>query len=283
MPVKQDHIFKAYDSELKRLRSLVSQMGGMAEAQISSAIDCLMRRDSEAAHRIVAADRAIDRLEAEIEKLAIRTIALRAPMADDLREIIAALKISAILERIGDYAKNIAKRTTVLSRTAPNEPVAILPQMATMTTGMVKDVLDAYVRHDANMAAAVIERDRNVDDLYNSLFRELLTYMMENPRTITPATHLLFIAKNIERIGDHATNIAEIVYFVATGTLPETGRQKHDDTSFTFVSPPEDAEEDGADKIAILGTSSSPAHQVTETDNGIDPNDGNAPSDDTNQ
>ena len=160
---------------------------------------------------------AIDALEADAEALAVRMIALRAPMADDLREIIAALKISSVLERIGDYAKNIAKRASVLAQSAQIEPIVIVPEMARVVTSMIKDVLDAYVDRDAALAAEVSARDQKVDDFYNSLFRSLLTFMMENPQHITPSTHLLFVAKNLERMGDHATNVAEMVYYAVTG------------------------------------------------------------------
>jgi phosphate transport system protein len=225
------HTVKSYDDDLQQLRSLIAQMGGMAETQILGAIDALLRRDSELAQRIVAADRAMDAMETETEQLAIRIIALRAPMADDLREIISALKISALLERIGDYAKNIAKRTTVLAQSSVIEPIAIVPEMGRLVTQMVKSVLDAYVGGDAVKARIVWESDKAVDDLYNSLFRTLLTYMMEQPMHITPSAHVLFIAKNIERIGDHATNIAEIVHYNVTGEMIGEDRPKADKTS----------------------------------------------------
>jgi phosphate transport system protein len=236
------HTVKSYDDDLQQLRSLIAQMGGIAETQILSAIDALLRRDSEQALRIVAADRAMDALETETEQLAIRIIALRAPMADDLREIISALKISALLERIGDYAKNIAKRTTVLAQSSMIEPISIVPEMGRLVTQMIKAVLDAYVGRDAVKARTVWESDKAVDDLYNSLFRTLLTYMMEQPMHITPSAHLLFIAKNIERIGDHATNIAEIVHYNVTGEMINEDRPKADQTS--LVSNPASDNED---------------------------------------
>ncbi len=211
------HTVKSFDDDLRQLRSLISQAGGLAEAQIIAAIDALKNRDAEAALRVVEEDKRIDALEVEAERLAVRTIALRAPMADDLREIIAALKISAILERIGDYAKNIAKRATVLAQGSAIEPLVIMPEMGRTVARMVKDALDAYVDRDPELARAVCQRDKDVDDFYNSIFRSLLTYMMENPHHITPSTHLLFIAKNLERIGDHATNVAEMVHFSVTG------------------------------------------------------------------
>jgi phosphate transport system protein len=236
------HTVKSYDDDLQQLRSLIAQMGGIAETQILGAIEALLKRDSELAERIVLADRAMDALETETEQLAIRIIALRAPMAGDLREIISALKISALLERIGDYAKNIAKRSTVLAQSSVIEPIAIVPEMARLVTQMVKAVLDAYVGGDAVKAKMVWESDKAVDDLYNSLFRTLLTYMMEQPMHITPSAHVLFIAKNIERIGDHATNIAEIVHYNVTGQMIGEDRPKADKTS--LLSSPAGGNED---------------------------------------
>lgn len=235
MPTLPKHTLKAYDAELNELRALISQMGGMAQSLLEDATTALLSRDGERAQELVKADKAIDALEIDVERLAVQTIALRAPMADDLREIIGALKISAILERIGDYSKNIAKRATVLAKTDQFEQMAILPEMTRVAAGMIQDTLDAFVERDAEKAAAVRERDAQVDSLYNALFRELLTHMMENPRAITPSTHLLFIAKNIERIGDHATNAAEVVYYSATGNTLETIREKKDSTSYATI------------------------------------------------
>jgi phosphate transport system protein len=223
------HTVKAFDDELGQLRALVSEMGGLAEAAISEAIQSLIRRDLGGAARVVDQDRRIDEIETEIENQVVRMIALRAPMADDLREILAAMKISGVVERIGDYAKNIAKRVPLLHDARGIEPLSILPAMARLVLEMVHDVLDAFVARDAKAAIAVRESDRAVDDFYNSLFRTLLTYMLENPHTITSATHLLFIAKNLERIGDHATNIAEMVFFASTGRHMGE-RSKGDDT-----------------------------------------------------
>jgi len=211
------HTVKSFDDELRQLRAYVAEMGGLAEAQIKAAADALAKRDTERAQRVVETDAQIDRLEAEVERLAVRTIALRAPMADDLREIIAALKISAVLERVGDYAKNIAKRTAVLAQTSAIQPISVVPAMAEDVAAMVRDALDAYADRDAEKARSVCNRDQTIDDYYNSLFRALLTYMMENPHHITPSAHLLFVAKNLERIGDHATNVAEMVHFGVTG------------------------------------------------------------------
>ena len=211
------HTVKAFDDDLDQLRATISQMGGLAEAAIAESMRALVQRDTEAADRVVESDREIDRLEADIEKHAVQIIALRAPMADDLRDVIAALKIASVVERIGDYAKNIAKRVHVIEQTPDFEPLSLLPEMARIVGEMVHNVLDAFAARDAQKAIAVCERDRAMDDFYNSIFRTLLTFMMENPHNITPATHLLFVAKNLERIGDHATNVAEMVYFAATG------------------------------------------------------------------
>ena len=211
------HTVKAFDEDLGQLRALISEMGGRAETAITGAIEALVNRDLESAARIVEGDRKIDELEVEIEKQVVRLIALRAPMADDLREVLAALKIAGLVERMGDYAKNIAKRTPLLQEARGMEAMSVLPAMAKVATEMVRNVLDAFVLRDAEAAVAVAARDKAVDDFYNSLFRTLLTHMMENPQNITASTHLLFIAKNIERIGDHATNVAEMVYFAATG------------------------------------------------------------------
>jgi phosphate transport system protein len=211
------HTVKAFDADLGQIRGLVSEMGGRAEAAINESIRALSRADLDAAARIVEDDRKIDELEAEIERQVIRLIGLRAPVADDLREAVAALKISGVIERIGDYAKNIAKRVPMLSEMRASEPLTILPAMASTVSDLVRAALDAYAARDAAAAVEVCRADRQVDDFYNTLFRTLLTYMMENPSAITPSAHLLFIAKNLERIGDHATNVAEMVYFAATG------------------------------------------------------------------
>ena len=212
-----EHTVKAFDQDLGELRALVAEMGGLAEAAIDGAIEALARRNLESAARIVDEDRKLDGMEAELERRVVRLIALRAPLADDLREVLAALKIAGVVERIGDYAKNIAKRVPLLSEARGIEPLSILPAMARATSEMVRDALDAYAARDTAAAERVCANDRVVDDFYNSLFRALLTYMMENPHNISASAHLLFIAKNLERIGDHATNIAEMVYFAATG------------------------------------------------------------------
>ena len=217
MATSSGHTIKAFDEDLDRLRALISQMGGLAEHAIRESMRCLVQRDLEGAEKIVENDKKLDALEIETEKQVVRLIALRAPMAGDLRDVVAALKISSVVERIGDYAKNIAKRVPLLDKVHNIEPVSLMPEMARISTEMVHDVLNAFVERDAEAAVRVVERDRAVDDFYNSIFRALLTFMMENPSNIGQSTHLLFIAKNIERVGDHATNIAEMVYFAATG------------------------------------------------------------------
>ncbi|MBV9840312.1 MAG: phosphate signaling complex protein PhoU [Sphingomonadaceae bacterium] len=211
------HTVKAFDEDLTQLRGLVAEMGGRAENAISGSIEALVRRDLEGAAGIVQEDRRIDEINAEIERHVVRLIALRAPLADDLREVLAALKIGGLIERMGDYAKNIAKRVPLIAEAANVEPLSILPPMASVVSNMVHDALDAFAARDPVTAQQVCETDRTVDDFYDSMFRALLTHMMENPTTITSATHLLFVAKNLERIGDHATNVAEMVYFAATG------------------------------------------------------------------
>jgi phosphate transport system protein len=205
------HTVKAFDQDLGELRALISQMGGLAENAIHESMRCLTHRDYDAALRVVADDKKIDVLETEAENRVVQLIALRAPMADDLRAAVAALKIAGIVERIGDYAKNIAKRVPQLEGGGQIEALSLLAEMGRIAAEMVHDVLDAYVEHDADKAQQVTERDRAVDDFYDSIFRALLTFMMEDPQEITRSAHLLFVAKNIERVGDHATNIAEMV------------------------------------------------------------------------
>jgi phosphate transport system protein len=224
-----EHTVKAFDDEIVELRGLISEMGGRAEAAIAAAMRALQRHDLEAASAIVADDKKIDELEAQVERLAVQIIALRAPMADDLREVVAALKIAAVIERIGDYAKNIAKRVPLIGGGRHKlDALSVLPAMAQIATEMVHDVLDAFAARDWQIAVEVCERDRQVDDFYNSVFRTLVTFMMENPATIGQAAHLLFVAKNLERVGDHATNVAEMVYYAAKGTYMAE-RERGDD------------------------------------------------------
>jgi phosphate transport system protein len=211
------HTLKAFDQDMAELRELITDMGSFAEAAIDEAMRCLVERDVDAARELIEADVQLDELEAEAERRVVELIALRAPMADDLRDAIAALKIAGVVERIGDYAKNIARRVRRLPEKRVIEPLSLLPEMAKIASGMVHDVLAAFIARDAEQAKAVCVRDDALDDFYESIFRTLLTYMMENPQNISPSTTLLFVAKNLERIGDHATNIAEMVYFAATG------------------------------------------------------------------
>ena len=211
------HTLKAFDQDIERLRALISQMGGLAEHAIGEAMRCLVQRDTEGAQRVVANDKKLDALELETERRAVQLIALRAPMAGDLRDVVAALKISGVVERIGDYAKNIAKRVPQLESAGKIEALSLLPEMARIAASMVHDVLNAFIARDAEAAVRVCARDDAVDDFYDSIFRTLLTHMMENPHTIGQATQLLFVAKNLERVGDHATNLAEMVYYAATG------------------------------------------------------------------
>jgi phosphate transport system protein len=239
--MNSEHIVKSFDEELQQLTAVVLRMGGVAEAQLAGAIEALVRRDSDLAQRVVAGDAAIDQMDLELDENAIRTLALRQPMANDLREVISSLKISSDLERIGDYAKNVAKRTLALNQLPPHESARSIPRMAKLVQAIIKDVLDAYANHDPNRALDVWYRDEEVDEMYTALFRELLTYMMEDPRNITPCTHLLFIAKNIERIGDHATNIAETTHYLTTGKRITGGRPKGDMSSFQVMNPEDDA------------------------------------------
>jgi len=225
MPTGHDHTVKAFDNDIGELRGLISQMGGLAEQAIANAMRALQRGDQDLARQIKADDKKIDAIEAEVEKMAVRIIALRAPMANDLHEVVAALKIAAVVERIGDYAKNIAKRVPMIESEHRIEPISILPAMAKMASEMVHDALDAFAARDAEAAVEIVERDNALDDFYDSIFRTLVTHMVENPRTISQVAHLLFVAKNLERVGDHATNVAEMVYFAATGT-PMADREK---------------------------------------------------------
>jgi phosphate transport system protein len=231
-----DHTVKSYDDELKQLDNLIAEMGGLAELQLTSAIDALIRRDPERAAAIALADRRIDGLEEAIDRQAFIMLALRQPMARDLRDIIGALKTSGILERVGDYAKNVAKRTLAIAEGQTSVSPQTVARLGRLATAMMKDVLDAYLSRDIERAKAVRSRDRELDALYTSLFRELLTYMMEDPRSITSCTHLLFIAKNFERVGDYATNIAEILEFMILGEWPHGERPKGDATSYTVMA-----------------------------------------------
>ena len=237
-PETREHIVKSYDEELKRLTGEIQRMGDLALAQLDAAIDAVMSRDSATAMTVAQSDGAIDALEQEVSQDVVRLLALRQPMARDLREILAALRIAADIERIGDYAANVAKRSIVLNQSAPVQLAYALPRLARLAEGLVRDVLGAYHDNDADRALAAWARDEELDEQYTGLFRELLTYMMEDPRNITPCTHLLFMAKNLERIGDHATNIAENVYFLVHGQQIAQIRRKGDMTASTAVAPP---------------------------------------------
>jgi len=232
-----EHIIKSYDEELTKLQNTLIAMGGLAEAQLASAIQAVVKRDSELAAEVVAGDARVDELEKEVEALVVRLLALRQPMARDLREIISALKIGTDLERICDYAANVAKRSIALNQAPAVKPAFALPRMGRLAQLQIKNVLDAYVHRDAEKAMRVWLGDEELDELYTSLFRELLTYMMEDPRSITAGTHLLFMAKNIERVGDHATNIAETIYFLINGTPLTETRPKRDRSSSSVVLP----------------------------------------------
>jgi phosphate transport system protein len=217
-----EHTVKAFDEDITRLRGLVAEMGGLAELSITEAMDALIGGNEELAEAVIARDKRIDQLEGEVDRLAIRVLALRAPMADDLREVIAALKIAGVIERIGDYAKNIAKRVGHIEGRKRFEPLTLLPIMNELASEMVHDVLTAYAARDAVAASEIVERDAKVDAIYDSVFRNFVSYMVENPATISSVAQLMFVARNIERIGDQATNIAEIVHYAATGAyLPE--------------------------------------------------------------
>ncbi|WP_353229110.1 phosphate signaling complex protein PhoU [Novosphingobium sp.] len=217
-----EHTVKAFDEDITRLRGLIAEMGGLAELSITDAMDALVSGNEVLAAQVIARDRRIDLLESEVDRLSVRVLALRAPMADDLREVIAALKIAGVIERIGDYAKNIAKRVGHIEGRKRFEPLTLLPMMNELAGEMVHDVLTAYAARDPVAAAEIVQRDAKVDAFYDSVFRNFVSYMVENPATISSVAQLMFVARNIERIGDHATNIAEMVHFAATGTyLPE--------------------------------------------------------------
>jgi len=211
------HTLTAFDQDLNELRGLIVEMGSFAEAAIEEAMRCLVQRDAAAARELVAGDQQLDDLEAEAERRVVELIALRAPMADDLRDVVASLKIAGVVERIGDYAKNIARRVRRLPKRATLEPLSLLPEMAKIAQEMVHNSLIAFAERDPELARAVCARDYALDDFYEVILRTLVTYMMENPQNIGPSTTLLFVAKNLERIGDHATNIAEMAHYAATG------------------------------------------------------------------
>lgn len=234
--VKDPHIVTSFDNDLKAIESLVLEMAGLVEAQVNDSVTCLLKHDIELVSSIRASDKKVDALEIKISDMAIRVLVQRQPMAQDLRAVVAALKMVSNLERIGDYAKNVAKRASVV-----NEVILLgsssktISRMSAIVQEMVRGVVDAYVFRDIEMANLWRDKDEEVDLLHNTLFRELLTYMMENPRNITSCMHLLFIAKNFERMGDHTTNIAEQVHYIVSGELPDDDRPKSDLTSSITV------------------------------------------------
>ncbi len=232
-----DHIVKSYDQELKRLQALIIDMGGMVESQVALACRAVIDKDAEAAAKAMEADPRVDALEHEVEQFVIRMLALRQPMAQDLRQIVVSLKITGDLERIGDYAANVAKRSLVLNQFSLPYTLTGLAHMGRLVQENLKLIIDAIGESDTEKAMQVWRSDAAIDDIYNALFRELITYMMEDPRNITPCTHLLFIAKNLERVGDHATNIAELVFYAVTGQPLLDARPKGDNSASAVVRP----------------------------------------------
>jgi phosphate transport system protein len=235
----EQHIIRSYDEDLRRLRDMVARMGGLAERQVADATTALVRRNSELAGAVAGRDVQIDALEREVENFCVRLLALRQPVATDLRLIVAAMKVSHDLERVGDYAANAAKRSIVLASLPPVGSLNGFGRLAALVQENLKGAIDALVTGDAEKAEQIWAGDAPVDEIYNGIFRELLTFMMEDPRNITAATHLLFIAKNLERIGDHATNIAGMVHFAVSGVALPEDRPKADSSAYAVVRPPE--------------------------------------------
>ena len=237
IPMAPTHIVSAYDSELKYLSRRISEMGGLAEQMVSDAVRALTNSDTALAQKVISDDTILDAAEREINEKAVVTIARRQPVAADLREIIGSIRIAADLERVGDLGKNTAKRVIAVQGSGVTRKLARgLEHLSELALMQLKEVLDVYNNRSAEKAQSIRERDEEIDAMYTSLFRELLTYMMEDPRNITSCTHLLFCAKNIERIGDHATNIAETIYYMTTGAQPEGERPKDDTANTTVVS-----------------------------------------------
>ncbi|KFC70010.1 Phosphate-specific transport system accessory protein PhoU [Bosea sp. LC85] len=228
-----DHIVRSYDADLEGIRRSLAEMGGMSERMLGDSTVALVRRDTGLAQKVISADQRLDNLQREVEEKAVLTIARRQPLANDLRELISAIRIAADIERVGDLAKNIAKRAVAISSQfqPPSRAVVGLEHMSRLVQAQLKDVLDAYAVSNEQKAMEVWRRDDEIDALYTSLFRELLTYMMEDPRNITFCTHLLFCAKNVERIGDHTTNIAETIHYLVTGEALDAARPKLDTTN----------------------------------------------------
>jgi phosphate transport system protein len=240
--IAADHIVKAYTLELERLQGLMVEMGGMVESQVANACLAVLNKDADAAMLAVEADPKVDAVERDVEQFVIRLLALRQPMAQDLRHIVAALKMTGDLERIGDYAANVAKRSIVLNQYALPYTLSGLAHMSRLVQENLKTIVDAMGENDVEKAMHVWRSDELIDEIYNALFRELVTYMMEDPRNITPCTHLLFVAKNLERIGDHATNIAETIHYAVHGTAISSKRPKGDTSSYAVIRPREGAE-----------------------------------------
>jgi len=238
--LESGHIVKSYEAELKRLHALINQMGGMVESQVALACQAVLTQDGTAAGRAIESDPAVDRIEREVEQFVVQLLALRQPMAQDLRQIVSSLKITGDLERIGDYAANVAKRSMVLAQFSLPFSLSGLAHMGRLVQENLKSVIDAVDQLDADGAMEVWRSDAVIDEIYTALFRELMTYMMEDPRNITPCAHLLFIAKNLERIGDHATNIAETVFYAARGEPLVDSRPKDDGSVYAIVRPARD-------------------------------------------
>jgi len=239
MSEQSEHLVKSFDNDLKKLSDMLTRMGGIVESQVSLAAAGILNRDAAAAVRAVEEDAKVDALERDIEQFVIRMLALRQPMAADLRLVVAALKATGDLERIGDYAANVAKRSIVLAEFSTPFSMGGLSHMINLVQEQLKSIIDALGSSDTEKAIEVWRSDRAVDDIYNTIFRELITYMMEDPRNITPCTHLLFIAKNLERIGDHTTNIAETIYYAVRGEAIGDVRPKGDTSAYAVVRPKE--------------------------------------------
>ncbi len=237
MTDRPEHIVKSYEQELLRLETRIADMGGLVENQVAMAVQAVIQQDNVAATRAVEQDPAVDSIEREVEQQVIRMLALRQPMAQDLRQIVASLKITGDLERIGDYAANVAKRSIALNQFTLPYSLAGIAHMSRLVQENLRLIIDAVGEHDPQKALQVWRTDEAIDDIYNAIFRELITYMMEDPRNITPCTHLLFVAKNLERIGDHATNIAETVYYSVLGQSLPDSRPKGDHSAYAVVRP----------------------------------------------
>ncbi len=232
-----EHTLKRFDEELERLNATINEMGGLTESQFAKALEAVRDRNTAAAEQVIAEDARVDALDAQVQQQTVQLLALRQPMAVDLRVVLSSIKIAAALERIADYAKNTAKRSIVLTQgTAPASAVSGIDRLGRLVRTALKDVLDAFANDDVEKARDVWQRDEEIDQVYTGLFRELLTYMMEDPRNITACTHLLFMAKNIERAGDHVTNIAELVSFRQTGTNFAEARPKGSGALYTAGS-----------------------------------------------